>query len=154
MSERRITGRRLQWGALLYAIAVAGIGQAALARTAAALDDSLLISTDKLKMLMAEPAQLRVMDLRPRQAFRKGHIPNAITLPAGALISSASRIKGARRGDAQLAQILGQLGVGKDSRVVLYDEHDGHKAARLLWMLHYFGHRNASALDGGFAKWR
>jgi thiosulfate/3-mercaptopyruvate sulfurtransferase len=50
--------------------------------------------------------------------------------------------------------MLGDRGINAKTRVVLYDDQGGFPAARLFWLLEYFGHRNASILNGGIAKWQ
>ncbi len=144
----------LRWGLFLAALVFIGALAAAPAAAEEEFDDpSLLVSTEQLEGLLRN-FELRVIDLRPTEKFHAGHIPYALSLPAAAVLDSTSRIEGARRGDAELAQMLGQLGIGKDNHVVLYDDKGGHEAARVLWILHYFGHQNVSILDGGFPRWQ
>ena len=53
----------------------------------------------------------------------------------------------------QFAAAMGQLGVGDDSRVVLYDAMGSSWAARVWWMLRWVGFDRAALLDGGLAAW-
>lgn len=46
-----------------------------------------------------------------------------------------------------------RCGVGNDRPVVCYDSLTGMSAARAWWLLRYFGHGDASLLDGGYAAW-
>jgi thiosulfate/3-mercaptopyruvate sulfurtransferase len=39
------------------------------------------------------------------------------------------------------------------SRVVVYDDVGGSIAARLWWLLRYYGHDRVAVLDGGLAAW-
>jgi thiosulfate/3-mercaptopyruvate sulfurtransferase len=59
---------------------------------------------------------------------------------------------------AAFAEAVGELGVGDDSRVVLYDAVDeannNEWAARLWWMFRVFGHEQVGVLNGGLARWR
>jgi thiosulfate/3-mercaptopyruvate sulfurtransferase len=48
---------------------------------------------------------------------------------------------------------MGRLGVGDDSRVVLYDSEGNAWATRLWWMLRVFGFDRAGVLDGGWSRW-
>jgi thiosulfate/3-mercaptopyruvate sulfurtransferase len=48
---------------------------------------------------------------------------------------------------------MGALGVGDDSRVVLYDTSYTAWAARVWWMLRWVGFDNAAILDGGLGAW-
>ena len=45
------------------------------------------------------------------------------------------------------------LGVGDDSRVVLYDGNNSAWAARVWWMLRWAGFDRAALLDGGLGAW-
>jgi thiosulfate/3-mercaptopyruvate sulfurtransferase len=48
--------------------------------------------------------------------------------------------------------LLGRLGIGPDTRVVIYDDQGGANAAsRLYWMLRAVGHERVAVLDGGLA---
>ena len=51
------------------------------------------------------------------------------------------------------ADAIGRLGVGDDSRVVLYDAEGNGWAARFWWMLRVFGFDHAGVLDGGWDRW-
>jgi Rhodanese-related sulfurtransferase len=49
------------------------------------------------------------------------------------------------------SQLLGNLGIGKDSIVVVYDDKGGaNAAARFWWMLRHAGHENVAVLSGGY----
>lgn len=47
-----------------------------------------------------------------------------------------------------------RLGIGPDTRVVIYDRASGVWAARLWWVMRSFGLDQAAVLDGGFALWQ
>lgn len=113
----------------------------------------LLTETGQLEQMM-EVAELRIVDVRPREAYDAGHIPGAIHLGADDVIDADSHVEGALLPEATLAEMLGSRGIGKDTPVVLYDDKGGFHAARLFWMLEYFGHRQPSVLNGGFPKWQ
>jgi thiosulfate/3-mercaptopyruvate sulfurtransferase len=55
---------------------------------------------------------------------------------------------------AEFRATLAAWGIGNDTHVVAYDDHNGAVAARLWWMLRYWmGHSQVSVLDGGIAAW-
>jgi thiosulfate/3-mercaptopyruvate sulfurtransferase len=58
---------------------------------------------------------------------------------------------------AAFAAAVGELGVGDDTRVVVYDAVDRRNnnewAARLWWMFRVFGHDRVGVLDGGWPRW-
>jgi thiosulfate/3-mercaptopyruvate sulfurtransferase len=53
----------------------------------------------------------------------------------------------------RFAALMGSLGIGDDTRVVVYDHAGGQFATRLWWVLIYYGHDLVSVLDGGWKKW-
>ncbi len=53
----------------------------------------------------------------------------------------------------RFAEMMGSLGIGDDTRVVVYDHTGGQFATRLWWALTFYGHDGVSVLDGGWAKW-
>ena len=112
----------------------------------------LLTETEELAGLL-EARQVRVVDVRPREAYDAGHIPGAVHLGADDVIDPDSSVEGNLLPPETLARMLGQRGIDKATPVVLYDDKGGFHAARLFWMLEYFGHRQASVLNGGFPKW-
>ena len=50
-------------------------------------------------------------------------------------------------------QVMSAIGVGPRTTVVLYDRGMNSWAARVWWMLRYFGFDNAAVLNGGWTTW-
>ena len=133
-----------------------------LTRPAVAADyarPDLLVETEALAVLLDEPGlgllqDIRIVDVRPGDAYAASHIPGAVSLSADAVIDPASHVAGSLLPDTELAAMLGTLGIDRDTRVVLYDDKGGFHAARLFWMLEYFGHQDVAILNGGWTKWQ
>ena len=53
----------------------------------------------------------------------------------------------------RFAALIGSLGIGDGTHVVVYDHAGGQFATRLWWALTYYGHDRVSVLDGGWRKW-
>lgn len=89
-----------------------------------------------------------------RDAFDRGHIPNAVFVDLDAWLSGESGVRGLNPLPSPLvfARGMSSLGVGDDSTVIAYDDAGGVIAARLVWMLRALGKR-AALLDGGIAAW-
>jgi thiosulfate/3-mercaptopyruvate sulfurtransferase len=56
-------------------------------------------------------------------------------------------------GPARFAAAMSALGIGPDTLVVAYDDHDHAFAGRLAWALRYYGHDRVRVLDGGWTRW-
>jgi thiosulfate/3-mercaptopyruvate sulfurtransferase len=55
--------------------------------------------------------------------------------------------------EAQVAEVMGRLGIGPATRVVAYDDQSGATAARLWYLLRAHGHDAVAVLDGGITRW-
>ncbi len=145
-----------------FAPALAGLLLVAAATEPAAADYAnprLLVETTELAAWLDDPTgsgdpELRILDVRPKAAFDAGHIPQALHLSADAVIDPESHVDGTLLPSEELAARLGALGIDRSTKVVLYEDKGGFHAARLFWMLEYFGHRKAAILNGGFPKWQ
>src|SRR5262249_50460272 len=109
--------------------------------------------------LLVEPAQLANpeaakafvgLDVRERSKYDAGHVPGA---PWGDGVGWAKAFgKGT---DAEgWGRRIGELGIGPDSKVVVYDDDHTRSAARIWWLLRYWGVDDARLLNGGWAGWK
>jgi thiosulfate/3-mercaptopyruvate sulfurtransferase len=112
----------------------------------------MLVSATALKGMLARD-DVRVIDVRPTQDYDAAHIPKAQSIPADAVNDPTAQVPGVRLLDDKLAELFGSRGIDKSTHVVLYDDKGGFHAARLFWMLDYFGHSKVSILNGGVQKW-
>ncbi len=97
--------------------------------------------------------ELRIIDVRPREAYEAGHIPGAINLPFTLLTDQNGHVAGVLRSQPELAALLGAADLDARSEIVLYDDRGGFRAARLFWLLEWFGHNNVAILNGGVSAW-
>ncbi len=102
---------------------------------------------------------VRVIDFRwyllrrnGRNEYERGHIPGAVFVdledvtgsgPGRHPLPSAQRFERAMRA----------AGVSSGTRVVVYDDTAGSTAARLWFLLRFFGHGAQAVLDGGLQAW-
>lgn len=92
--------------------------------------------------------------LSGRAEYDNGHIPGAgFADLLGDLSDRNSSYWVAMPTPAQFCAAIGTLGVGDDSRVVLYDNNQSMWAARVWWMLRWVGFDRAALLDGGLKLW-
>lgn len=112
----------------------------------------LLVSTQWLDEYL-HASDLRIVDVRPADAYAEGHIPGAVQVDLAALATTIDDVQGMLIGPDAFATIMGQLGIDHETAVVLYDSNWGMPAARVLWALNYYGHTNAAVLNGGWDRW-
>ena len=123
-----------------------------------------LVSTDWLAAHLND-ANMRIVDVRwyllekdknGREEYLRGHIPGAIFLDIDADLASPFGQGPGRhplpKPDA-FAEVASHAGIGADTHVIAYDDRGGATAARLWWLLRYYGHARVSLLDGGIVSW-
>jgi thiosulfate/3-mercaptopyruvate sulfurtransferase len=89
-----------------------------------------------------------------RAQYDGGHIPSAAFADLmGDLSDAESEFQYAVPSPEAFAAVMGALGVGDESRVVLYDAMGSSWAARVWWMLRWIGFDRAAILDGGLQDW-
>ena len=109
-----------------------------------------LVETDWVAAHAAD-ANVRIVDMR-QNGFAEGHV-------AGAVYISPVAIRDAKAPPtflptpAAFEEMMAKLGISDATRVVVYDERGGIYAARLWWILNYFGHTNVALMNGGWIKW-
>src|SRR5215475_3176662 len=96
-------------------------------------------------------ADVRIVDMR-RTGYEAGHIPGAVYLQPDS-IRDAKNAPTFLPTAADFESMMAKLGISNTTRVVVYDERGGIYAARLWWILNYYGHANVALMDGGWVKW-
>jgi len=113
-----------------------------------------------------DDARVRVVDARSvphgapvhmqpgREQYAAGHIPGAIYLDYADDLSDPATPYAARVAPPALfARVMCESGIGNDTIVVAYDAGTIPFAARIVWMLRYYGHDTAFVLAGGLPAW-
>ncbi|MBE0608400.1 MAG: sulfurtransferase [Dehalococcoidia bacterium] len=116
----------------------------------------LLVEPDWLAAHLDDP-NVRVIDCAVLEAYRRAHIPGAVHLPVHYYIKEDGP-PGADHGTFvmpphQFEELMGKLGVSNDTLVVPYDDNNHLVAARMWWVLKYYGHTNVKVLNGGWHRW-
>lgn len=86
--------------------------------------------------------------------FLAAHIPGARFFDIEALSDGSSPVPHMLPGAGDFAAAMAALGVGRDERLVVYDNSPLRSAARGWFMLRHFGAGQVAILDGGLQKWR
>ena len=118
-----------------------------------------IVSPEWLAEHLDQPG-LRVIDFRWYLVGKRGADEYARGHIAGAVFVDLDDVTGEGPGRhplptrAQFEAAMRRAGVDRSTRVVVYDEVDGSVAARLWFLLRWFGHDGQAVLDGGFRSWR
>jgi thiosulfate/3-mercaptopyruvate sulfurtransferase len=123
-----------------------------------------LVSAEWLAARLGDPA-VRPVDVRwyltergkGRAEYEQAHIPGAPFMDVDDDLA-APRGQGPGRHPLPtpeaFAAAAARAGISDETHVVAYDASGGAYAARLWWLLRYFGHQRVSLLDGGWLAWR
>jgi thiosulfate/3-mercaptopyruvate sulfurtransferase len=94
--------------------------------------------------------RFRILDARGRNKYLAGHIPAAVWVDH----VTWSRAFAAGQDPADWSRRLGALGIELTTPVVVYDDALGKDAARIWWILRFWGVRDVRLLNGGWTAWQ
>lgn len=107
--------------------------------------------------LLVEPAELAknpsaflVLDCRGQEAYQAGHVPGAVNLNP---IEWAKQFQDGKD-VAGWCKRLGALGIKPDAKVVVYDDASNKDAARVWWILKFWGVQDVRLLHGMWTGWK
>ena len=116
----------------------------------------LLADTGWLAEHLADP-MVRIIDCGFLDAYNRAHIPGAVGLPVHHYIKEPDPAGGPFgvhvMPPAEFEALMGSLGVGGGTTVVVYDDDSARPATRLWWVLNYYGHSKVKVLNGGWHRW-
>lgn len=88
-----------------------------------------------------------------RAEFDAAHIPGASFLDIAEVADKNHPAPQMLPAPAEFGSAMERLGVGRDERIVVYDNSPLRTAARGWFMFRHFGASQVAVLDGGFGKW-
>ncbi len=124
------------------------------------MDD--LVSTAWLEQQLGQP-DLAILDAtwtmpvdnrEPAAEFLSAHLPGARHFDLDALSDQESPLPHMLTCGSAFGRAMVVLGVGRDDRIVIYDDSPLHSATRAWFMLRHYGADRVAILDGGLSKWR
>jgi len=112
----------------------------------------MLVEPSWLAAHLSDP-DLRVIDCDPMEVRdAREHIPGALPLPVHPYFRDFETFSVVAP-PHQAEEVLRGLGISNDTRVVLYDQRGSIYAARVWWVMWYYGFTNAVILNGGWPAW-
>tara|TARA_B100000959_G_C14998117_1_gene631849 strand:+ start:31376 stop:32332 length:957 start_codon:yes stop_codon:yes gene_type:complete len=115
-----------------------------------------IVETESLSSLINQP-HVVLVDAREEEKYTKFHLPNSVNIPKN-LFRTSKDIKfknanGFAIPSEKAEKIFGEAGIGKITRVIVYDSVTFPDASIIWGLLKYYGHDNVQILKGGFEKW-
>jgi thiosulfate/3-mercaptopyruvate sulfurtransferase len=130
------------------AVHEAGPGQNALAAP------DKIVTGEWLAANLTNP-NIRIVDLRDDiRSYWESHIPGAVFIDSPALRWPERGVPGKLMTPRGLALLLGEMGIGPDTQVIVYTEINNYRGTYLIWALDYIGHKSSAILMGGFDEWK
>lgn len=120
-----------------------------------------LVSTEWLARNLGQP-DLAIVDSsaflptdgrNPNEEFLAAHIPGARFLDIAQVADRTNPAPHMLPSEAEFGRAMTDLGVGRNDRIVVYDNSPLRTSARGWFMFRHFGAQQVAILDGGFQKW-
>ncbi|MDC0304101.1 sulfurtransferase [Flavobacteriales bacterium] len=122
-------------------------------QTAGYASTKYLIEAEELREKLLLGSNLKLIDFRRVADFNAGHIQGAVNLWRSQIEDSTYSYRGMMPNRVQLEKLLGHLGISPSDTIIIYDNKAEVDAARLWWILRFYGHRNMKLLNGGLKGW-
>lgn len=106
--------------------------------------------------LLIEPQELAkggnfaVLDVREKTKYAQGLIPGALWVD----VAEWGKAFGQGTDHREWSQRIAVLGIDADRTVVVYDDNRSKDAARVWWILRYWGVKDVRILNGGWIEWK
>jgi thiosulfate/3-mercaptopyruvate sulfurtransferase len=105
------------------------------------------VLAEAAELVQAQPAC--VLDTRAKSFYTAGHVPGAVWVD----VRAWDRAFNADPSPAAWAKRLGEAGIDPAQPVVVYGGDDVRDAARVWWILRYWGCDRVRLLNGGWSAW-
>ena len=124
----------------------------------------LLTETEWLEQHLDDP-DIRIVDCDPFDVYRRAHsgpfvasVKGAVGIRVHHYIKQPEYPTDNRKYPLvappdTAKEVMESLGIGAGTKVVAYDSNGSLWAARLWWVLNYYGHTEVTVLNGGWKKW-
>src|SRR5262245_60836051 len=113
-------------------------------------NSKLLIEPTELGPARATFPRLIILDVRDPKKYKNEHINEARSVDP---TKWAKAFKDSPE-IGSWTKLIRELRIGPNSTVVLYDDTNNKDAARIWWILRYWGIEDARLLNGGWPAWK
>jgi thiosulfate/3-mercaptopyruvate sulfurtransferase len=113
----------------------------------------MIVQPETVYALLEHP-EVVIIDASSPEQFAEGHLPGAQNLAYSEFVVTRGKIEGAIAEPDKIIEIFSRVGIDHEKQIFVYDSVNNARACRLIWTLHYFGHSNATLVDGGLGYWK
>ena len=138
---------------ILLLLAATAVAQSKPAPAAPAVRSEMLVSTQWLAEHLKDPKVIVLHVADNALDYKRGHIPGARFLDQNQFTETVGDLNTELPAPEKLQKLFADLGVGDDTRVVIYATNWMPNAARAFLTLDYIGHKDHALLDGGIEQW-
>jgi thiosulfate/3-mercaptopyruvate sulfurtransferase len=111
-----------------------------------------LVSTDWVAQHLNDLENVRIVESdEDVLLYEVGHIPNAVKIDWVEDLNDP--LVRDYLDPEKFARLMGEKGIGPDTKVVFYGDKNNWWATYALWVFRLFGHDNVAVMDGGRVKW-
>lgn len=107
-----------------------------------------LIEASEIASLVSQDGYV-VVDLRPYENYKAGHLPNAIQLWRTDIEDAKHTSNGMMLTKEALQSLFSEKGITNEDTLILYDDKGSCEAARLWWILDNYGITTTRIVNGG-----
>ena len=107
-----------------------------------------IISADAALSMSSEEGIVMVDTQKNSVYLDKGHVEGAVNIERQNIVISDPVPNMLAPAD-QIEKALGDVGITKDTTVIIYDNNNNMDAARLWWTMKVYGHENVKVVSGG-----
>ena len=96
----------------------------------------------------------KLIDLRKPKEFEQGHISGAQNVWRTDITDTTYPYGGMMPTKLHMERLLSRLGIVPSDTILIYDDKAVCDAARLWWILKFYGHSHIKLLNGGLTAWK
>ncbi|HVS39210.1 MAG TPA: sulfurtransferase [Gemmataceae bacterium] len=112
--------------------------------------DMLVEPSNLLTLTDATKRPVRILDARPHAQYLAGHIPGTVWVD----VPDWAKAFAAGQNEAEWTRRIAALDIGPGDTVVVYDDNLSKDAARIWYILRYWGCDDVRLLNGGWKAWQ
>lgn len=112
-----------------------------------------VIEVEELSNRLNPENGIKLIDIRKPAEFAQGHIATSINVWRNQITDKSYNYEGMMPTQVQMEILLSQLGISPSDTIIIYDDKAECDAARLWWILKFYGHKHIKLLNGGLASW-